>query len=56
MGTIKGDMPTNNEGQSDIVTRTNNILNKVYSVKRIFHYITFLQIRIKNLVGVFLKS
>jgi hypothetical protein len=30
-------MPTNNEGQSDIVTHHNNISNKVYSVKRIFH-------------------
>jgi hypothetical protein len=31
-------MPTNNEGQSDIVTHTTNVLNKVYSAQRIFHY------------------
>ncbi len=34
-------MPTNNVGQSDIVTFQTNIWNKVYSVKRIFHYIVF---------------
>jgi hypothetical protein len=50
MGTLKGDMTTNNMGESDIVTRTTHILNKVYSIKMMLHYITFLHNRIKNLV------
>jgi hypothetical protein len=36
---LQKEMLTNNVGQSDIVNPHTNILNKVYSVKRVFHYI-----------------